>query len=91
MSDLNKIAKLHQQEREAERENKDFISTHNTMLKHPDKYKMDYFPVDGEDLRLVRERMVQTFKQTQMEMELKMYHDKKEWAKDSEFLGLVWC
>ena len=56
MSDLNKIAKLNlNQEREAERENKDFISTHNTMLKHPDKYKMDYFPVDGEDLREVRE------------------------------------
>ena len=84
MTNPNKIAAVLHQEREAVRKNKDFISKHNTMLKNPDKYKMNYFPVDGEDLRSVRESMVQTFKQTQMEMELKMYHDKKEWAKDSE-------
>ena len=84
MSHPNKIAKLHHYEREAERETKDHITTHNTTLMHPDKYKMNYFPVDGEDLRSVREAMVQIFKKTQMEMELKMYHDKKEWAKDSE-------
>jgi len=63
----------------------DFIDTHSKILRYPDKYKMDYFPVSGEDLRLVREEMVQTFKQTQMQMELQMYHDKKQWAKDSEF------
>lgn len=66
-------------------QNDDFIHKHNTMLRHPDKYKMDYFPVSSEDLRRVREKMVQTFKQTQMQMELQMYHDKKQWAKDSEF------
>ncbi len=84
MSNLNKIAELHKKELGAERLNKDFISKHDTMLKHPDKYKMDYFPVDGEDLRSVREAMVQMFKQTQMEMEIQMYHDKKNWAKDSD-------
>jgi len=84
MSNHEKITELHQEEREAKREKNDFISKHKTMLRHPDKYKMDYFPVDGQDLRAVREAIMQTFKQTQMEMELKMYHDKKEWAKDSD-------
>ena len=89
MSDLNKIAKLHHQEREAERENNDFISKHNTMLKHSDKYKMQFFPVDGDELRSIREAMVQTFKQTQMEMELTMYWDKKSWSQDSDFWAWI--
>ena len=65
--------------------NKDFIEAHATMLRHPDKYKIDYFPGNGEDLRFVREQMVQRFKQTQMRFELEMFWDKKQWADDSDF------
>ena len=75
MSDLNKIAKLHQQEREAERENNDFIDAHNTMMKRPDKYKIDYFPVNGEDSgKCVRRRLGL---ETQCEMEYELYKRKK--------------
>lgn len=84
MSDLNKIAKLHQQEREAERENNDFIDAHNTMMKRPDKYKIDYFPVNSQELREMREALLLGCLETQCELEYELYKSKKEWAKDSD-------
>ena len=63
----------------------DFIHTHNTKRLHGDKYKIEYFPTDGDELRAVRQEMLLRFKQTQMMFELDMFWDKQQWAQDSDF------
>ena len=69
MSDLTKIWSLHEQEHKAEGENNDFIDAHNTMMKRPDKYKIDYFPVNGQELREMREALLLGCLETQCELE----------------------
>lgn len=64
------------------KQHKDFIDAHNEMLNK--RNKIEHFPTNGKDLRKVREQMVRRFVQTQMQMELQMYWDKKEWMLDSD-------
>jgi predicted transcriptional regulator len=70
------------------KQHKDFIDAHNEMLKTASpiqqKQKIEHFPTNGSDLRKVRSEMVRRFVQTQMQMELQMYWDKKEWMLDSD-------
>ena len=70
------------------KQHKDFIAAHNEMLKTAssiqEKHKIEHFPSSGSDLRKVRSEMVKRFVQTQMQMELQMYWDKKEWMLDSD-------
>jgi len=67
----------------------DFIDAHNTMLRHPDKYKIEYFPVDGQELRLMREDMIADFVETQCELEVQMYYQKKNWNVDSDLARFI--
>lgn len=80
---------LHEQEREAETNNKDFIHAHNTMMKHPDKYKIEYFPVNGQELREMREKLLTDCLETQCELEYQLYKHKKQWAEDSDIAHFI--
>ena len=64
------------------KQHNDFIDAHNEMLNK--RNVIEHFPTSGSDLRKVREEMVKRFVQTQMQMELQMYWDKKEWMLDSD-------
>ena len=67
----------------------DFIDAHNTLLRHPDKYRIEYFPVDGVELRKMREDMITDFVQTQCELEIQLYHQKKNWNEDSDIARFI--
>ncbi len=67
----------------------DFIDAHNTMLRHPDKYKIEYFPVDGQELRQMREDMIIDFVETQCELEVALYFAKKNWNVDSDLARFI--
>ena len=67
----------------------DFIDAHNTMLRHPDKYKIEYFPVDGQELRRMREDMIADFVETQCELEVQMYYQKKNWNVDNDLARFI--
>lgn len=67
----------------------DFIDAHNTMMIHPDKYRLEYFPVDGGQLRTMREDMIADFVETQCELEVALYFAKKNWNVDSDLCKFI--
>ena len=89
MSNHEKIWSLHEQEREVEHKNKDFIHAHNTMMRRPDKYKIEYFPVDAQQLREMREKLLTDCLETQCELEYQLYKIKKRWAEDSDLAHFI--
>ena len=89
MSNHEKIWSLHEQEREAEHKNKDFIHAHNTMMRRPDKYKIEYFPVNAQQLREMREKLLTDCLETQCELEHQIYKHKKQWAEDSDIAHFI--
>lgn len=89
MSNHKKIWSLHEQEREAETKNNDFIHAHNNMMKRPDKYKLEYFPVNGQQLRQMREKLLTDCLETQCELEYQIYKHKKQWAADSDLCQFI--
>ena len=72
-----------------EQNDKDFIHAHNTMMTHPDKYKLEYFPVDGQELREMREKLLTGCLETQCELEYLLYKHKKQWAEDSDIAHFI--
>ena len=101
MSDYENISKLHAQENgnncddcgelnvDETHNCKDFIHAHNTMMKHPDKYKIEYFPVNGQELSEMRERLLTDCLETQCELEYQLYKHKKQWALDSDMAHFI--
>ena len=67
----------------------DFIDAHNTMMKYPDKYKIEYFPVDAQQLREMREKLLTDCLETQCELEHQFYKHKKQWAEDSAIAHFI--
>lgn len=68
--------------------NKDFMTAHTKMLRH-DKYKLEYFPIDGQDLREMREKLLIDCLETQCELEYQLYKIKKQWAQDSDLAHFI--
>ena len=89
MFNFKKISKLHQEERKAEPKNTDFIYAHNTMLQYSEEYKIEYFPVDGQQLREMREKLLIDCLETQCELEYQLYKVKKRWAEDSNLAHFI--
>jgi|TARA_R100000027_G_scaffold66435_1_gene62355 hypothetical protein len=97
MSNHENISKLHAQETSKKCDDcgeldcncKDFIHAHQTMMIHPDKYKLEYFPVDGQQLREMRETLLTDCLETQCELEYQLYKIKKRWAEDSDLAHFV--
>ena len=67
----------------------DFIETHKTLMLFPDKYKIEYFPVDGSELREMREKLLLDCLETQCELEHQYYKKKKQWAEDSDLAHFI--
>ena len=67
----------------------DFIETHNTLMLFPDKYKIEYFPVNGSELREMREKLLLDCLETQCELEHQYYKKKKQWAEDSDLAHFI--
>jgi predicted transcriptional regulator len=59
------------------------------MMRHPDKYKLEYFPVDGQQLREMREKLLTDCLETQCELEYQLYKHKKQWADDSDIAHFI--
>jgi len=67
----------------------DFIDAQERHLIYEQKIK--HVPKNGNDLRGLRENLIQKFMQTQIELEHQIYLDKKKWAETDEICRWIFA
>ena len=68
-----------------------FRDVRQTTFSSPEEYKINYNNLSHETLKKLKDQMIIEFKQTQCQLELQMYFDKKKWSEDSDFCEWIYA
>jgi len=68
-----------------------FRDVRQTVFRTPEDYEIDYNNLSTETLKKLKNQMIIEFKQTQCQLELQMYFDKRKWSDDSDFCEWIFA